>query len=188
MQNLPLQPQEAREEEGARDWETPGQIPQPLLAWAGRGRGPGGSQPFRGLNPHPHLLSFVVDPNRLTITCFFQISYFFLIHTHLWGAQPSSYPNHCILLPPQSERLEQPRSACVFSCARLSVTPWTGAHQGPLSVGFSRQEHWSGLPFPSPEDHPDPEMEPTNPPSPALAGWFFTTSTPREALEQSQVP
>ena len=37
-----------------------------------------------------------------------------------------------------------------FSCVRLSVTPWTMARQAPLSMGFSRQEHWSGLPFPSP--------------------------------------
>ena len=38
-----------------------------------------------------------------------------------------------------------------FSRVRLCVTPWTAAHQAPLSLGFSRQEHWSGLPFPSPE-------------------------------------
>ena len=37
-----------------------------------------------------------------------------------------------------------------FSRVRLCVTPWTAAHQAPLSLGFSRQEHWSGLPFPSP--------------------------------------
>ena len=37
-----------------------------------------------------------------------------------------------------------------FSCVRLCVTPWTAAHQAPPSLGFSRQEHWSGLPFPSP--------------------------------------
>ena len=44
-----------------------------------------------------------------------------------------------------------------------------------LSMGFSRQEHWSGLPFPSPWDLPDPGMEPTSPP---LAGRFFTTAPP----------
>ena len=37
-----------------------------------------------------------------------------------------------------------------FSCVRLCATPWTAAHQAPPSLGFSRQEHWSGLPFPSP--------------------------------------
>ena len=53
-----------------------------------------------------------------------------------------------------------------------SVTLWTVAHQAHLSMGFSRQEYWSGLPFPSPGDLPDPEFEAT---SPALAGGFFTT-------------
>ena len=42
-----------------------------------------------------------------------------------------------------------------------SVTPWTVAHQAPLSKGFSRQEYWNGLPFPSPGDLPDPGIEPT---------------------------
>ena len=41
-------------------------------------------------------------------------------------------------------------------CVRLFVTPWTIAHQGPLSMGFSRQEYWSGLPFPPPGDLPNP--------------------------------
>ena len=47
-----------------------------------------------------------------------------------------------------------------LSCVQLFVTPWTVAHQAPLSRGFSRQEHWSGLPFPSPRDLPDPESNP----------------------------
>ena len=55
------------------------------------------------------------------------------------------------------------------------VTPWTVAHQAPLSMGFTSQECWSGLSFPSPEDLPDPEIEPA---SPALAGGFFTTKPP----------
>ena len=49
------------------------------------------------------------------------------------------------------------------------------AHQAPLSMGFSRHEYWSGLPFLPPEDFPDPGIEPT---SPALAGGFFTTEPP----------
>ena len=44
-----------------------------------------------------------------------------------------------------------------------SVTPWTVAHQAPPSMGFSRQEYWSGLPFPSPGDLPDPRIEPRSP-------------------------
>ena len=57
------------------------------------------------------------------------------------------------------------------SCVRLIATPWTVARQAPLSMGFSSQEYWNGLPFPSPGDLPDPGIEPT---SPALAGGFFT--------------
>ena len=50
-----------------------------------------------------------------------------------------------------------------LSRVRLSVTPWTVAHQALLSVGFSSQEYWSGLPFPSPEDLPDPGIESWSP-------------------------
>ena len=46
---------------------------------------------------------------------------------------------------------------------RLFATPWTVAHQAPPSMGFSRQEYWSGLPFPSPGDIPDPGIEPMSP-------------------------
>ena len=55
------------------------------------------------------------------------------------------------------------------------MTPWKVAHQAPLSMGFSRQEYWSGLPFPSPGDRPNPETEPM---SPALTGRFFATEPP----------
>ena len=48
-------------------------------------------------------------------------------------------------------------------CVWLFVTPWTEGHQAPLSMGFSRQEYWSGLPFPSPGDLPDPGTEPVSP-------------------------
>ena len=50
-----------------------------------------------------------------------------------------------------------------LSRVRLFVAPWTAAHQAPQSMEFSRQEHWSGLPFPSPGDLPDPEIEPRSP-------------------------
>ena len=46
-----------------------------------------------------------------------------------------------------------------LSCVRLFATPWTVAYHTPPSMGFSRQEYWSGLPFPSPEDLPDPGIE-----------------------------
>ena len=55
------------------------------------------------------------------------------------------------------------------------MTPQTIAHQAPLSMGFSRQEYWRGLPFPSPGGLPNPGTEPETPVSPALAGGFFTT-------------
>jgi len=60
------------------------------------------------------------------------------------------------------------------------VTPWAVAHQAPLSMGFSRQEYWSGLPFPTPGDLPDPEIEPM---SPALASGFFIAEPPGKSLE-----
>ena len=56
----------------------------------------------------------------------------------------------------------------------LFVTPWTVACQAPVSMGFSRQEYWSGLPCPPPEDLPDPRIKPE---SPALAGRFSTPFT-----------
>ena len=65
----------------------------------------------------------------------------------------------------------------MLSHVRLFCNPYTEAHQAPLSTGFSRQEQWSGLPFPSPGDLPDPGIEPV---SPALAGGFFTTEAPRK--------
>ena len=66
----------------------------------------------------------------------------------------------------------------LFSCSVMSdsfATPWTAACQAPLSMGFLWQEYWSGLPFPSRGDLPDPGIEPT---SPASAGGFFTTEPP----------
>ena len=53
----------------------------------------------------------------------------------------------------------------------------------PVSIGLSRQEYWSGFPFPSPGDLPDPRIEPTSLTSIALAGKFFTTSATWEANE-----
>ena len=64
-----------------------------------------------------------------------------------------------------------------LSCVWLFVTPWTVAHQAPLSKRFPRQEYWSGLPFPSSGELPDPGTELT---SPALASEFFTTQPPEK--------
>ena len=57
----------------------------------------------------------------------------------------------------------------------------SGARQAPLSMGLHRQEHWSGLPFPSPRDLPDPGMEPASLASSALAGGFLATESPRKS-------
>ena len=64
-----------------------------------------------------------------------------------------------------------------FSHVQLFATPWTIAHQAPLSMGFSKQEYWSALPCPPPGDLPNPGIKPVSRMSPALAGRFFTTST-----------
>ena len=57
---------------------------------------------------------------------------------------------------------------CVLNRVQLIVTPWTIAHQAPLSMTFSGQEYWSGLLFPTPWDLPDPGIEATSPESPEL--------------------
>ena len=72
-----------------------------------------------------------------------------------------------------------------FSCVRLSAALWTVTHQAPLSMEFSRQEYWSGLPFPTPGDLPNPGIEPTSHVSPALAGGFFTTVPPERGNTES---
>ena len=74
------------------------------------------------------------------------------------------------------------RSSC-YSVAQLCLTRCNSmdhiACQAPLSMGFSRQEYWSGLPFPSPGDLPNPGIKPR---SPALAGGFFTTEPPGKPI------
>ena len=65
-----------------------------------------------------------------------------------------------------------------LSCLVMSKpfeTPWTVARQAPLSMGFPKQEYWSGLLFPPPGDLPDPGIEPASLAFPALAGRFLTT-------------
>ena len=89
--------------------------------------------------------------------CFYSLTQYYI--------QPASACEYSVLLPSR------------FSCVRLFVTLWTIAGQAPLSMEFSRQEYWSGLPFPSPGDLSDPGIEPVSFTSPALAGSFFTTST-----------
>ena len=73
---------------------------------------------------------------------------------------------------------------CVFCQVQLFAVPWTIAHQALLSMEFSRQEYWSGLPFPPAGDLPDPGIELA---SPALAGGFFPTEPPGKPLMEYEV-
>ena len=85
-----------------------------------------------------------------------------------WGAEAS-------VLAEKNRDLFDVVVVALLRCIPLFVTPWTVACQVPLSMGFSRQEYCSGLPFPSPGYLPDPGIESA---SPALAGGFFTTEPP----------
>ena len=88
-----------------------------------------------------------------------------------WVGWRWDIPLHRVLMCTQSQ-----------SHVQLLVAPWTIAHQAPLSMGFFRQEYWSGLPFPPPGDLPDPGIEPSSLMSTVLAGGFFTISTTWKAL------
>ena len=76
----------------------------------------------------------------------------------------------------QDEPAASGESEVAQSCPTL-CNPWTVAHQAPPSMGFSRQEYWSGLPFPSPGDLPDPGIEPR---SPTLQADALTSAPPGE--------
>ena len=96
---------------------------------------------------------------------------------------PSSHPRHLDLSVAQIRGISFPHShtyVCMlsrFSRVRLFATPWTAARQAPLSTGFSRQEHLSGLPSPPPGGLPDPGMEPSSPVSPALQAESYCWAT-----------
>ena len=100
-------------------------------------------------------------------------AYFYLVHFLSVGM----YLSYSFLLSFLPSLL-----ACVcvhlLSHVRFFVTLWTLAHEAPLSMGFSRQKYWSGLPFPPPGDLSDPGIECMSPVSPVLAGEFFTTEPP----------
>ena len=73
---------------------------------------------------------------------------------------------------------------CTLSLFQLLATPWTIILQAPVSMGFSRQEYWCGLPFPSPRDLPNQWLRPIYLTYPALAGGFLTTSVTWEVKLQ----
>ena len=76
----------------------------------------------------------------------------------------------------------------LFSCVQLFAILWTAAHQAPLSVEFSWQEHWSGLPCLPPGDLPNPGIKFLSLMCPELAGGFFNTSVTLEALSLLRTP
>ena len=93
-------------------------------------------------------------------------------HALLQGIFPTQGFNpglpHCKQILYHLSHQESPSTALKvkvksLSCVRLFATPWTKVHQAPPSMGFSRQEYWSGLPFPSPGNIPDPGLEPRFP-------------------------
>ena len=70
----------------------------------------------------------------------------------------------------------------LLSCVRFFVIPQTVTHKAPLSIGLSKQGSWSGLPFPPPEDLPNPKIEPLSPVAPVLASRLFITELPRKPI------
>ena len=130
-----------------------------------------------GLIPRPRLL----DSDAVTGG---------LVRQKLLGS-----PHPAVLVPPRPSSVRVPCGCrgkrvrvcvcacvcvcvCVLSHVRLCASPWTVARRAPLSVGFPRQEHWSGLPFPSPGESSRPGTELESPVPPALAGGLFTTEQP----------
>ena len=76
----------------------------------------------------------------------------------------------------------------MLSRVQLLATPWTVACQAPLSMGFSRQEYWSGLPFPSPGDLPDSGIEPKSPVSPVRQMMLSHQRNPHSFLSSNNMP
>ena len=84
----------------------------------------------------------------------------------------------CTVVSPAAKIDGWLRSAQLLCCVWLFVAPWNIGCQAPLSMGFSRQENWNRLPFPTPGDPPDPGIESESTVSPALVGRFFSTEPP----------
>ena len=113
------------------------------------------------VNNTKHLLPSPCWPPRFTIQ---QSSYYLpFVYIYIWWI---GYPKKAMRVKVKVKSL---------SHVWLFATPWTVAHQAPPSMGFSRQEYWSGFPFPSPGDLPDPGIEPR---SPALQANALTSESP----------
>ena len=120
------------------------------------------SDKFQYNNPKLYILIYISQISRLEVQ---------------WCITTSdpSWENSSII---RDTRLQWVQHGQLFSRVQLFVAPLTVACQDPLSMGFPRQEYWSGLPFPSPGHLPDPRIKPT---SPALEGEFFTTNATWDA-------
>ena len=120
----------------------------------------------------------------------------FCINT-LWKLGLTICPDSCLirmvhtilLLSSLYWRKRRAKQLCmpIHSVSASVVTPWTAAHI-PLSMGFSRQEYWSGLPCPPPGDLPDPGIQSASLTSPALAGRFVTSSATGKPTQKSSQP
>ena len=124
---------------------------------------------------HKHLTKYYATMKIKVLKMFFYLCAFLSVYLYTYlcichlSVYLSSYLGAWVLRP--------------FSQVRLCVTQWTVACQAPLSMGFSRQGYWSGLPCPPPGDLSNPGIKPTFLSSPALTGVFFTTSAAWEALD-----
>ena len=115
-------------------------------------------------------------PNRQNLSCL----YYHCAYVIMWEKTLKK----CVIQPTKEGMLICKMQVCMlshFSHVLLFATPWTLVCQAPLSMGFSRQEYWCGLPCPLPGNLPDPGIKPEYPTSLALAGGFFTSSTTWEA-------
>ena len=94
-----------------------------------------------------------------------------------WGIKGGKI-DFCPWLPEVHYKDEKQRNECMLSRVQFFGNPWTVAHQAPMTMEFSRQEYWVGLPFPSQGDLPNPGTELLSPVSPVFAGRFFTAGPP----------
>ena len=94
------------------------------------------------------------------------------------NALPAISTSWTLIHPSSEVKVKSLSRVCLFA------TPWTVAHQAPLSIGFSRQENWSGLPFPSPGDLPDPGLEPG---SPTLQADALLSEPPGKPIHPSKL-
>ena len=96
---------------------------------------------------------------RVGLVSFFLRIYFVLFPLPMVGKVSQLNTSSQLASFPESEKVK----VKLLSRVQFFVTPWTVAYRAPPSVGFSRQEYWSGVPFPSPGDLPDPGIEPGSP-------------------------